>query len=133
MFHFVRGENTEEERYSLLNIEPKDNNFDAYVVRYAEEMLKARPEKRKLFIMISDGQPSSNFSAGAAGVKQNAEAVMHMKEEGINVLAFGVGNVPQELFKHMYGSAFIDVSNISELFNKLADALRIAINGEDDF
>ena len=133
MFHFVRGENTEEERYSLLNIEPKDNNFDAYVVRYAEEMLKARPEKRKLFIMISDGQPSSNFSAGAAGVKQNAEAVMHMKEEGINVLAFGVGPVPHELFKHMYGSAFIDVSNISELFNKLADALRIAINGEDDF
>ena len=133
MFHFVRGENTEEERYSLLNIEPKDNNFDAYVVRYAEEMLKARPEKRKLFIMISDGQPSSYFSAGAAGVKQNAEAVAHMKEEGINVLAFGVGHVPHELFKHMYGSAFIDVSNISELFNKLADALRIAINGEDDF
>lgn len=133
MFHFVRGENTEEERYSLLNIQPMDNNFDAYVVRYAEEMLKARPEKRKLFIMISDGQPASRFSAGAAGVRQNAEAVAHMKEEGINVLAFGVGHVPQELFKHMYGSAFIDVSNISELFNKLADALRIAINGEDDF
>mgnify|MGYP002521755447 CR=1 FL=1 len=133
LFHFVRGENTEEERYSLLNIESMNNNFDAYVVRYAEEMLKVRPEKRKLFIMISDGQPASAFSHGAAGVKQNAEAVAHMKEEGINVLAFGVGNVPQELFKHMYGNAFIDVSNISQLFNKLADALRIAINGEDDF
>lgn len=54
-----------------------------------------------------------------------------MKEEGINVLAFGVGNVPQTLFEYMYGNAFINVSNISQLFDKLADALRTAINGEE--
>lgn len=131
LFHFVRGENTEEERYSLLQIDAMSNNFDAYVVRYAEEMLKARTEKRKLFIMISDGQPASNFSSGSRGVRQNAEAVAHMKEEGINVLAFGVGDVPQSLFEHMYGNAFINVSNISQLFDKLADALRVAINGEE--
>lgn len=130
-YHFVRGENTEEERYSLLQIEAKYNNFDAYVVRYAEEMLKARTEKRKLFIMISDGQPASTFSGGMAGVRQNAEAVEHMKEEGINVLAFGVGNIPQTVFEYMYGNAFINVSNISQLFDKLADALRVAINGEE--
>lgn len=131
LFHFVRGENTEEERYSLLQIDAMSSNFDAYVVRYAEEMLKARTEKRKLFIMISDGQPASSFSSGSRGVRQNAEAVAHMKEEGINVLAFGVGDVPQSLFEHMYGSAFINVSNISQLFDKLADALRVAINGEE--
>ena len=131
LFHFVRGENTEEERYSLLQIDAMSNNFDAYVVRYAEEMLKARTEKRKLFIMISDGQPASNFSSGSRGVRQNAEAVAHMKEEGINVLAFGVGDVPQSIFEHMYGNAFINVSNISQLFDKLADALRVAINGEE--
>lgn len=131
LYHFVRGENTEEERWSLLQIDNLANNFDAYVVRYAEEMLKARPEKRKLFIMISDGQPASDFSSGSAGVRQNAEAVAHMKEEGINVLAFGVGNVPQTLFEYMYGNAFINVSNISQLFDKLADALRTAINGEE--
>lgn len=131
LFHFVRGENTEEERYSLLQIDAMSNNFDAYVVRYAEEMLKARTEKRKLFIMISDGQPASSFSSGSRGVRQNAEAVAHMKEEGINVLAFGVGDVPQSIFEHMYGNAFINVSNISQLFDKLADALRVAINGEE--
>lgn len=131
LYHFVRGDNTEEERRSLLQIDALYNNFDAYVVRYAEEMLKARPEKRKLFIMISDGQPASDFSSGSTGVRQNAEAVAHMKEEGINVLAFGVGNVPQTLFEYMYGNAFINVSDISQLFDKLADALRVAINGEE--
>lgn len=130
-YHFVRGENTEEERYSLLQIRAMYDNFDAYAVRYAEEMLKSRTEKRKLFIMISDGEPVSSFSRGYAGIMQNAEAVAHMKEQGIDVLAFGVGNVPQTTFEKMYGNAFIDVSNISQLFEKLADALRIAINGEE--
>lgn len=131
-YHFVRWDNTPEERASLLQIRACGNNFDAYAIRYAEEMLKMRNEKRKLMIVISDGQPASNFSRGEAAIKQNAETVLHAKESGIKVVCFGVGNVPENVFKYMYGNSFIDVSNPSELFNKLAGVLRNVIDGTDE-
>lgn len=132
LFHFVRWDNTEEERQSLLNIRHMWNNFDAYAVRYAEEALKERNEKRKLFIMISDGQPASYFSGGEAGIRQNAQAVQHMKEAGIDVLAFGVGSVPDSTFETMYGKeSYINVSNPTKLFENLSRVLRNLIDGED--
>ena len=132
LYHFIRWDNTEEERRSLLKIRAMDNNFDAYVVRYAEKELLKRSEKRKLFIMVSDGQPSSYFSYGEEGMRQNAEAIAHMKEAGIHVLAFGVGDVPQSSFEYMYGKdAFIDVSNPASLFDKLATALKNVIGEKD--
>lgn len=132
LYHFVRWDNTEEERQSLLKITALYNNFDAYAVRYAEEALKERPEMRKLFIMISDGQPASCFSDGSQGIRKNAEAVMHMKEAGIDVIAFGVGDVPDEIFKTMYGKdSYINVSNPAKLFDNLSRVLRNVIDGED--
>lgn len=132
LYHFVRWDNTEEERQSLLKITALNNNFDAYAVRYAEEALRERPEMRKLFIMISDGQPASYFSGGSQGIRKNAEAVMHMKEAGIDVIAFGVGNVPDEIFKTMYGEySYINVSNPARLFDNLSRVLRNVIDGED--
>ena len=133
LYHFVRWDNTEEERWGLLDIKALYDNFDAYCVRYAEEMLKARPEKRKLFIMVSDGAPLSRFAHGKEAIEQNARTVAHMKEAGIAVLTMGVGDVPQATFEYMYGKdSFIDVSNPNKLFEKLAVALRAVINGEEE-
>lgn len=133
LYHFVRWDNTEEERWGLLEIKAIADNFDAYCVRYAEEMLKERPEKRKLFIMVSDGTPASRFANGRTAIRQNARAVAHMKEAGISVLTLGVGKVPKEDFELMYGkNSFIDVSDPNQLFEKLAVALRAVINGEEE-
>ena len=131
-YHYVRWDNTPEERASLLQMRAYGSNFDAYAIRYAEEMLKMRNEKRKLMIVISDGQPASRFAHGEAAIKQNAETVLHAKESGIKVVCFGVGNVPENVFKYMYGNSFIDVSNPSKLFDKLAGVLRNVIDGTDE-
>lgn len=132
-FHYVRWDNTIEERASLLKIQAGGNNFDAYAIRYAEEMLKTRSEKRKLMIVISDGLPASKHSGGQAGMQLNATTVAHAKEQGIKVLCFGVGDVSKEAFEYMYGKgSFIDVSNPAMLFNELSTVLRNVIDGTDE-
>lgn len=127
--HYVRWENTRFERERLMHMKAGGGNFDSYSIRYMTELLCQRPEKNKLMIVTSDGEPSHYFS-GDSGIIQNTLAIEAARERKINVLGIGVGERLQlEKFYQMYQkSNFIHIRRPNDLFIHLAEVITNIVN-----
>lgn len=127
--HYIRWDNTREERERLMLLECSGTNFDSYSIRYAANLLKERPERHKLLIVLSDGLPSYYFS-GEEGIRQNTLAVNEARENHIDVIGIGIGNVKSNIFCKMYQKEyFLNVKQPNDLFEMLAERITTVVNG----
>lgn len=101
------------------------NNSDADAVYWAYNQLKNQPNKRKVLMVFSDGQPA-NRTSGVGYDHLNhhlKEAIKYVESKGVEVIGIGIhtGHV-----KRLYNNA-VEIKNLSDLagamFNKLANAL----------
>ena len=122
--HFVDWSNKRNDRYGLAIMEAGGNNFDGYSIRYATELLKARPAQNKILFIISDGQPASRaYHSLEMGISDTTNAI---KESRKYVRTFGIAfgkNCNPELLQLMYGADFIHCKDISLLTNILTKKL----------
>lgn len=127
--HYIRWENSRFERERLLHMKADGGNFDSYSIRYMTELLSQRPEKNKLMIVTSDGEPSHYFS-GDSGIVQNTLAIEAARERKISVMGIGVGmNLALEKFYKMYQQDFfIHISKPDDLFVQLAEVITNIVN-----
>lgn len=127
--HYIRWENSRFERERLLHMKASGGNFDSYSIRYMTELLSQRPEKNKLMIVTSDGEPSHYFS-GDSGIVQNTLAIEAARERKISVMGIGVGkNLALEKFYRMYQQdSFIHISKPNDLFVQLAEVITNIVN-----
>ena len=110
-------------------LECSGTNFDSYSIRYAANLLKERPERHKLLIVLSDGLPSYYFS-GEEGIRQNTLAVNEARENHIDVIGIGIGNVKSNIFCKMYQKEyFLNVKQPNDLFEMLAERITTVVNG----
>jgi cobalamin biosynthesis protein CobT len=95
----------------LANIDAHRNNHDGESVLWAAKRLAARPEKRKILMVMSDGMP-----AGAVRSQEVLQSDLRMKlaqieKFGIETIGFGILT---DCVKHFYKD-FVVVSNLRDL------------------
>lgn len=128
--HYIKWKNNKRTRLNLLTISARSNNFDGYSIRYATKMLSKRPENTKILIVISDGAPACYRYDGADGIEDTKLAI---KEANRHCTALGVaigGGLDNARLKEIYGTNFLDVPDVSTLFQQLATKLRKMIKEE---
>jgi len=99
-------------RARLCGIQPRHNNWDEEHLLFAYRRLDRRPEKTRLLLVISDGQP--NGSAEHA-----IQTVGMLQGRGCHVVGIGIG---QEFVHEIYPNALV-VSGFGQLAQELLQLL----------
>lgn len=122
------------DKYRLMNISADGDNRDGAALELACHHLMKRPEAVKIMIVISDGLPShqnaSKIYEGSPAEKDVKEIVRKYKKKGIEIICYGIGD-GKETMMEMYGKdAFIDISDLQSLPNKMAKLIKKRIEKE---
>ncbi|MFD0697086.1 hypothetical protein ACFQZT_23730 [Paenibacillus sp. GCM10027628] len=113
---------------ALLQLEPQQDNRDGFAIRRMTDRLLRRPERQRILLVFSDGEPSAaNYND--AGILDTYEAVLQARRVGIEVisvfLASGTVHETQRItMRNMYGRSSIVVPNVEELPQQLTPILR---------
>lgn len=100
--------------YRLMDMSARNGNRDGAALRFVAEHLDKRPERKKLLIIISDGQPAdygymgTEAEADLRGIKKEYE------KKGIVLFAAAIGD-DREQIKRIYKDGFLDITNLDEL------------------
>jgi len=122
-YHYVNWRiKSPRDRAALMNIEAHSCNFDGFAIRYASRYLQKRPEENKLLIVISDGQPSSSFYCGRSGIADTKDAISEASKFA-SVIGVGI-DADIDILHTMYGPGFLEVKNVYDLFDRLADKIK---------
>lgn len=105
--------------YRLMDMSSRDCNRDGAALRYVAERLLKRPEKLRLLILISDGQP---HDSGYHGTEAEADLRGIRREytnRGIIMFAAAIGDDKANI-ERIYGDGFLDITNLQKLPQNLA-------------
>lgn len=120
-YHYMKWNNTLNNRQKLLNISARYNNCDGYSIRYMTKILRKRKEQNKLLIVLSDGQPAArDYRDGIADTK----AAIREARKYAHVLGVAIGNSDTETINNMYERNFLHISNVGDLFYGLSSELK---------
>lgn len=102
------------DQYRLMDMSARSGNRDGAALRFVAEHLMQRPEKQKLLIIISDGQPAD---CGYSGTEAEADLRGIKKEyekKGIILFAAAIGS-DKENIKRIYKDGFLDITDLEKL------------------
>jgi len=109
--------------YRLMDIRDRSNNRDGAALRFVAEQLSRRPEEVKMLMLVSDGQPCDDGYYGTAA-EEDLRGIQHEYErKGLLFLAAAIGD-DRESLQRIYGSSYLDISNLSQLPIKLTQAVK---------
>lgn len=96
---------------------PTGGNRDGFAIRIAGAELAKRPEKTKILIVISDGQPSDYCRKYESGIEDVHNSILELNKRGIET--FGI-YIERDLgymdrFRYMYGEKRSLVCSSNEL------------------
>lgn len=104
------------DKYSLMAIESVSNNRDGMALRILAEKLMKAPQKTKLLISLSDGQPKAmpDYS-GQVAVDDMKKLIYEYSRRGIQFLAAAIGQ-DKETICEIYGNErFMDITDLKRL------------------
>ncbi|GGH83785.1 nitric oxide reductase activation protein [Pullulanibacillus pueri] len=104
---------------NLLQIEPEEDNRDGYAIRFAAKKLLRRPEKRKILLVFTDGEPSA-FHYEDKGIVDTHQAVNEARKQGLEVIGVFLGSQEtatreKETMKSIYGRTSLVIPSIEEI------------------
>ena len=104
----------------ITALEACGNNRDGAAMRFVANKLKKRDEAKKLFFIISDGQPADGYGGyyGQPAIEDMKKAVMEFKKAGIVTVAAAIGD-DKETIEDIYGKCYLNISDLKKLPNKL--------------
>lgn len=108
------------DRYRLMGIRPRSNNRDGMALRIMAERLAAAPQKVKLLISISDGQPKAmDDYTGEYAVRDMQTTISEYERKGVAFLAAAIGH-DKDVIHRIYGdSRFLDITDLNEFPSRL--------------
>ncbi|MGG3883333.1 nitric oxide reductase activation protein NorD [Brevibacillus panacihumi] len=108
------------DRFRLMKIRARSNNRDGMALRIIAERLAVSPQKTKLLISISDGQPKAmDDYTGSYAVTDMQQTIREYERKGIAFLAAAIGQ-DKDVISEIYGSErFLDITNLHEFPAKL--------------
>lgn len=112
------------DKYTLMTIQSISNNRDGMALRILSEKLEKAPQKTKLLISLSDGQPKAmpdyTGTVAAADMKQ---AISEYRRKGILYLAAAIGQ-DKETICEIYGQEqFVDITDLKQLPARLVQVI----------
>jgi nitric oxide reductase NorD protein len=108
------------DRFRLMGIRARSNNRDGMALRIIAERLAITPQKTKLLISISDGQPKAmDDYTGSYAIQDMQQTIAAYERKGISFLAAAIGQ-DKDVISQIYGNErFLDITNLNELPAKL--------------
>ena len=103
------------------------DNSDGEAVQNAFDRLRKRPEKRKVMIVFSDGQPISGGHFGRRAFDHHLrDVVRDITDAGVDVIGVGIGDDSVSKFYPKY----VVVNDVEDLAGQAIDMMAKALMGE---
>lgn len=112
------------DKYCLMAIQGHSNNRDGMALRILAEKLMKAPQKTKLLISISDGQPKAMPDyTGEAAIADMKGVIQEYSRKGILFLAAAIGQ-DKETICDIYGQErFLDITDLRQLPARLVQVI----------
>lgn len=113
-----------DEKYALMNIQARSNNRDGMALRIISDRLIHAPQRNKLIISISDGQPKAmpDYTGEKAG-RDMKETLQEYGRKGIRFLAAAIGQ-DKEAIRELYGAEnTLDITDLKQLPARLVQII----------
>lgn len=112
----------------LLQLQAEQDNRDGYAIRIAAGRLALRPEKQKVLLVFSDGEPSAS-DYHEDGIVDTCEAVLRSRRSGIEVVGVFIGNgqikdTERITMRNIYGRHSVLVPDVADITAQLGPLLR---------
>lgn len=113
-----------DEKYALMNIQARSNNRDGMALRIISERLIKAPQKTKLIISISDGQPKAMPDyTGEKAANDMKDILQEYRRKGIRFLAAAIGQ-DKEAIRELYGAEdTLDITDLKQLPARLVQII----------
>lgn len=106
-------------------IQSMGQNRDGAALRHTINKLKARGEKSKLIVFLSDGQPIDNGYSGHYSIQDTKMALREARQAGIKSFCITVDNNAKNYLPNMYCySNWIRINDIAQLPEKITNIYR---------
>lgn len=107
-------------KYCLMGIRGRSNNRDGMSLRILSEKLMNTPQKTKLLISISDGQPKAMPDyTGDVAITDMKNVIKEFRRRGITFLATAIGQ-DKETICNIYGEeCFMDITSLDKFPSQL--------------
>ncbi len=112
------------EKYALMNIQARSNNRDGMALRIISDRLLHAPQKTKLIISISDGQPKAMPDyTGEKAAYDMKDTLQEFRRKGIRFLAAAIGQ-DKEAIRELYGAEnTLDITDLKQLPSRLVQII----------
>lgn len=128
LFSYAEFESVDgNDAYRLMDMTSRGSNRDGAALRYVAERLVTRPEKTKLLILVSDGQPNASGYSGTEAEADLRGIKLEYSRKGITLFAAAIGEDKRNI-QRIYGDGFLDITNLNELPSKLTRLISSYIN-----
>ncbi|GIQ70659.1 ATPase [Xylanibacillus composti] len=113
-----------DEKYALMNIQARSNNRDGMALRMISDRLLKAPQKTKLVISISDGQPKAMLDyTGEKAAHDMKHTLQEFRRKGIQFLAAAIGQ-DKEAIRELYGAEnTLDITDLKQLPARLVQVI----------
>lgn len=118
--HYTTFKNASADRASLAMIEARCQNRDGPAIRWASSILKKRPERNKLMIVISDGQPAADRYYGEEAIFDTKAAIRDAKRLHNIVGVILEAGSSTDILKTMYGNDYVECTSSKNLKESIA-------------
>ena len=111
------------DRYRLADIQARRSNRDGAALRYVSRRLLERPERNKILILVSDGNPAhTNYWGEAAEDDLRAFRSEFVSCGGL-LIAAAIGD-DKDAIHRIYGQSFMDITDLSSFSLRLPQYLK---------
>lgn len=113
-----------DDKYSLMNIQARSNNRDGMALRIIGDRLINAPQKNKLIISISDGQPKAMPDyTGEKAAHDMKDTLQEYRRKGIHFLAAAIGQDKEDI-RELYGAEnTLDIDDLTNLPARLVQII----------
>ena len=118
----------EKDRYRMMDISARYDNRDGAALRYVAERLLKQPEEKKLLMLVSDGQPLASGYYGFEAEQDLRSIKQEFTNKGMLFVAAAIGS-DKENIERIYGSSFLDITDLNELPFLLVRKIERALKG----
>jgi|GEM_PF-143235 len=114
---------------AIMQLAPQQDNRDGFAIRQMTARLLQRPERQRVLLVFSDGEPSA-ADYHESGIVDTHAAVNEARRRGIDVISvfLGSGGAVHEseraAMQSIYGRGSVVVPEVGELPGRLAPILR---------
>ena len=112
------------EKYALMNIQARSNNRDGMALRIISDRLFKAPQRTKVIISISDGQPKAMPDyTGEKAARDMKDTLQEYRRKGIQFLAAAIGQ-DKEAIRELYGAEnTLDITDLKQLPARLVQVI----------